>query len=162
MYEIKKRNKKYQSEHKDEIKKRRKQYWADHSEELKEKSKQFRLNNPNLQKKYYKEHREKYLLFSYKKSDEEKNFICDLTEEWIRNNILLKPCYYCQSTEDIGCDRIDNTKGHTMNNVLPACYTCNAIRGFCDFSIEEMVMIGQTKKIVFDLRANRSRMLKIA
>jgi len=35
-------------------------------------------------------------------------------------------CFYCgDSIETIGLDRIDNTKGYTMGNVVPCCEPCN-------------------------------------
>lgn len=41
-----------------------------------------------------------------------------------------KPCYYCTDPiETIGLDRIDNTKGYTMGNVVPCCAPCNMMKG---------------------------------
>ena len=53
--------------------------------------------------------------------------------------------WYCGDTEDIGLDRIDNTKGHTKDNVVPCCYICNTTRG-SNFTYEEMKIIGKTIK----------------
>lgn len=49
-------------------------------------------------------------------------------------NLHKLPCYYCNDllNNDIGCghglDRIDNSKGYTLDNVLKCCGFCNAIR----------------------------------
>lgn len=68
------------------------------------------------------------LLHGYKRSDVNNNRgECTLTVEWIINNIFSKPCHYCGETDwlKIGCDRIDNSKPHTPDNVVPCCKDCN-------------------------------------
>lgn len=69
-----------------------------------------------------------YLAYSYKQSDlnqgREKG---DLTAKWIRDNIISKPCAHCGKTgwDVIGCNRLDNSKPHTKDNVEPCCFECN-------------------------------------
>ncbi len=72
--------------------------------------------------------RPKFLYRSYKGWDRRKNFRFDLTEEFIRDAIS-NPCSYCHA-EDIsmGLDRVDPSRGHEKDNVLPACIRCNSIR----------------------------------
>jgi hypothetical protein len=46
-------------------------------------------------------------------------------------SIVLKPCTYCgfmQTNECIGIDRIDNSKGYTVENSTSCCKTCNRIK----------------------------------
>lgn len=67
---------------------------------------------------------------SYKKMDEDRGFgkdALDFDSEWMIENILLKPCVHCGETDwhKIGCNRIDNTKPHTKDNVEPCCRSCN-------------------------------------
>lgn len=47
--------------------------------------------------------------------------------KWVVENILNKPCVHCGETDwhNIGCNRIDNTKPHTKDNVEPCCFKCN-------------------------------------
>lgn len=85
--------------------------------------------------------REDMMLRNYKITDKNRNLVCDLTTEWIKENITNKSCIYCGDTEFIGCDRIDNNKGHTKDNVVPCCKLCNQTRNN-DFSVEEMHKIG--------------------
>ena len=69
-----------------------------------------------------------YLLNSYNKNDEKYNRgEGDLTPEWILENIFTKPCVHCgkEGWQIIGCNRIDNDKPHTMDNVEPCCARCN-------------------------------------
>lgn len=68
------------------------------------------------------------LLNAYNHKDEEYNRgKGDLTPEWIVENIFTKPCAHCGKTgwKIIGCNRLDNSKPHTMDNVEPCCKECN-------------------------------------
>ena len=94
-------------------------------------------------KEYYEAHREKHLLKSYKRTDKKKGFVCDLDEEWLKENITSKPCIYCGDTEKIGCDRKNNSIGHTKENCVPCDGECNRIRSN-GYSFEEMLILGKT------------------
>jgi hypothetical protein len=64
-----------------------------------------------------------------RKTDRKKNRENDLTKEFIAEQIA-KGCSYCGETKiRMTLDRIDNTRGHTMDNVVPACIRCNYVRG---------------------------------
>lgn len=89
-----------------------------------------------------KESRESLLCRDYRKSDKRKGLECNITAKWLRSNITSKPCYYCGSTEHIGADRIDNSRGHTKDNVIPACFRCNSIRNSF-FTVEQMRELAQ-------------------
>lgn len=40
-----------------------------------------------------------------------------------------KPCYYCGTKIDfIGMDRIDNTKGYILGNIVSCCWLCNEMK----------------------------------
>ena len=40
-----------------------------------------------------------------------------------------KPCYYCgDEIKTIGLDRIDNTKGYSIDNVVSCCSICNYMK----------------------------------
>lgn len=51
----------------------------------------------------------------------------DLTAKWIVENIFSKPCVHCgkEGWKVIGCNRLDNTKPHSKDNVEPCCRDCN-------------------------------------
>ena len=60
--------------------------------------------------------------------------------------IIKKPCYYCKASPTErdrfyypikvnGIDRIDNTKGYSMKNVVACCTTCNRMKGTLSFSV---------------------------
>lgn len=87
---------------------------------------------PSLDKKIYRQTkggRALTLIHGYKKSDEKYNRgECTLTKEWVIENIFSgQKCYYCGETDwlKLGCDRIDNSKPHTPDNVVCCCKECN-------------------------------------
>lgn len=54
---------------------------------------------------------------------------------WIQE----QPCTYCDYKDgNCGADRIDNSRGHASDNVVPACGVCNRMRGNC-FSPQQMI-----------------------
>jgi len=100
-----------------------------------------------VQLKYYKTletafHR----VMSYKAIDKKKGLEFDLTITWYKENIEGNSCYYCDDAESgIGCDRIDNSQGHTKLNVVPCCKLCNITR-MNNFTHDEMIILGRTIK----------------
>ena len=54
---------------------------------------------------------------------------CDFDAKWVVDNIFSKPCVYCGITgwEVIGCNRLDNSKPHAIDNVEPCCGKCNVL-----------------------------------
>lgn len=63
----------------------------------------------------------------------------NLTTQWILENIIKSSCVYCGESDftKLGCDRIDNTKAHTMENVVCSCWDCNNTRQKLCKSVEE-------------------------
>lgn len=92
------------------------------------------------------------LISSYKCKDKRQGHaICDIDTEWMITHIFHKPCIYCGDTSIIGCDRVDNNKGHTKDNVVPCCATCNMARNR-NFTFDEMIVLGKTIKQIKDKR----------
>lgn len=57
--------------------------------------------------------------------------------------------------EELEFHRIDNSKGHTKDNVVPACYECNCARN-SNFTFEEMKALGQTIKQIKEQRKQKT------
>lgn len=85
---------------------------------------------------------------------------CTLTAQWIVDNIFTKPCVHCGETDwrKIGCNRLDNSKPHTEDNVEPCCMKCNNQLGsderkrkIYQYTLDgELVKIWDSKKELMD------------
>lgn len=70
-------------------------------------------------------------------------------------------CIYCdgyfgKTVFGIGLDRLDNTKGYEVGNIVSCCYNCNRVRGHI-FSPEE------TKAMIrLVIRSRQNEVIKIA
>lgn len=77
--------------------------------------------------------------------------VCDFTVNELLS-LINEACTYCDSnSEKIGMDRIDNTKGHTKDNVVACCPTCNSAR-MDNLTFEEMKILGKTIKLIKENR----------
>ena len=112
------------------------QWYLKNKERILEKHKEYYKNNKELinnkKKDKYQEnklYRANILLKEYNRADVLKGRgIGDITPEWIVDNIFSKPCAHCgkEGWEVIGCNRLDNSLPHTMDNVEPCCRKCNS------------------------------------
>lgn len=147
--EIVEYQKRYHQEHREELLEGKKQYYREHREERLEYDKRHRQEHPEYLKQYRQTQygRAATLLGGYHQKDKLKGFETDLTPEWIVNNIFNSKCYYCEESDwtQLGTDRIDNTKGHTMDNCICACMKCNAGRGN-RYSVEEFKRYKQIRQ----------------
>ena len=103
----------------------RKKYFT---EEEKKEAKRRYHSNWNEQRKNTPIGRARYLVDNYNRQDKLYNRgEGDLEPQWVLDNILLKPCTYCGKNgwKIIGCNRLDNSKPHTKDNVEPCCMKCN-------------------------------------
>ena len=134
--------KQYYQDNRDAIIEQQKQYYQEHKAEKAEYNKQYRQDNKEYYAEYMEEYMKQYnktpmgrasnLVGNYRQSDREANRgECTLTAQWIIDNIFPKPCHWCKKTDwtKMGCDRIDNDKPHTPDNVNPCCEECNKKRG---------------------------------
>lgn len=115
------KNKEYREQNKEQLIECLKQYRKEHKEELSEKAK----NKRNTQ-----EGRALNLINSYRTFDKNRGYETELPLNWIIERIFNSTCVYCGESDwhKLGCDRIDNTKGHTTDNVVCSCLSCNAKR----------------------------------
>lgn len=133
--------KQWHIKHREEVIARQKLYRETHKKEIKK----HRDEHKDYYKNYYNENKEKWnkkhlenyntpigratcLLRAYTNQDIKHNRgEGDLTPEWIIENIFSKPCAHCGKTgwEVIGCNRLDNSKPHSKDNVEPCCEECN-------------------------------------
>lgn len=139
---FKQQQKQYKQEHKEAILEQKKKYRHEHKEEIAEYNKQYRHEHKEEKAEYNKQYFKQYnktqmgravhLVCGYRQSDKNANRgECTLTAKWIVDNIFTSKCHWCGETDwnKLGCDRIDNDKPHTPDNVNPCCEDCNNKRG---------------------------------
>lgn len=111
-------SRKWKAEHKLEIAEYNAKYNQEHQTERTEYNAKY----------YYTKEGRAYFLINAHKQEDKKYYRgdCDLTVPWFIENIFTK-CIYCGETDwkKLGCDRIDNSKAHTIENVVPCCLDCN-------------------------------------
>lgn len=130
--------KRYNKKRKEKTSEYYKQYYRENKEKINEQHKQYYKDNKEkiseLHKQCYKENKEtpelraQQLCSSYNAMDKiAERPKGNLTAKWIYDNIIFKPCAHCGKTgwNVIGCNRIDNSKPHTIDNVEPCCKKCN-------------------------------------
>lgn len=97
------------------------------------------------------EKRAKMFYHNYKLIDKNKGLSNDLTLDFV-HKIITSSCFYCGEKDDnVGCDRIDNSKQHIMNNIVPCCALCNSVKSN-KFSKKEMLKIGKVIKEIKQVR----------
>jgi len=110
---------KYRQKYKNILNQRAKEYYHGHLEKCRE-------QNRIKDQKRYQSLDGKFL--QYKKNAKFRNIPFELTEIQFMT-FWQKPCYYCNSPiPTIGLDRVDNTKGYTMDNVVSCCKVCNLMK----------------------------------
>lgn len=99
----------------------------------KEKEHEYYLKNKQRYNDYYKEKystlegKASYLLAGYKANDlKHKRGECTLSIEDVIG-LLKSKCVYCGETDwtELGADRIDDSKPHTLENCVCSCWSCN-------------------------------------
>lgn len=129
-----------------------------------------KCQNLNL-KKHYKENRASKL--QSQKIYQTKNHHIKKYRDYLKNDIdkfnssldfsinelkerLKDDCFYCgENVSNRGLDRIDNNKGHLLENTLVCCELCNMTRGN-RYSVDEMILLGEVIKKIKELRYEKS------
>ena len=74
---------------------------------------------------------------AYKSNAKVRNISWELTDSEFLE-LVTKSCVYCGHTQEYnGIDRIDPSKGYTVNNCVPCCGWCNTMK--LDHSLEEFL-----------------------
>jgi hypothetical protein len=70
---------------------------------------------------------EHYWIDFCRRNKEKREKFVNLTQEQF-NRLVTSPCFYCaysNEKEIVGINRIDNEKGYSLENCVPACKFCN-------------------------------------
>lgn len=74
----------------------------------------------------------------------------DLTIEQYCSVVDQKQCVYCQNVlppTGYGLDRIDSSKGYSIDNILPCCGICNRIKND-SLTMKEMILAARVIRLV--------------
>lgn len=154
---IKRQNREYKDSHKDYYASLDRKYRAEHQSELREYSSEWSKNNRKKMNGYVRKYhqtkngRAHRLRIDYQHLDRKKNLgECTLTAKWIVDKIFSSRCIYCGENDwrKLGCDRIDNSKPHTPNNVVCCCRKCNSQRGKKSFYSFKLLHSADFLKII--------------
>ena len=110
---------------------------------------EWRAKNPTYDAEYYQSNKEKKAAYNadyrdpqthpmnwaknmvakYRQMDRDRGFgdKDTISVDYFIQHIANQPCAHCgvQGIGLIGCNRLDNTKPHTIDNVEPCCFKCN-------------------------------------
>ena len=120
---------------------KRKEYYQTHRDTVLKSVAEWRAKNPTYNAEYRDPQKNprrwaKSIVSAYRQMDRQRGFDDSqtITAEWFLDNIAYKPCAHCgvQGIGLVGCNRFDNTKGHTQDNVEAACWSCNSKEGIRD------------------------------
>ena len=67
----------------------------------------------------------------YIASAKKRNIVFDIIEEEF-TKLINDDCFYCGQSaipKRNGIDRVDNTKGYVLENLVPCCFKCNQLKG---------------------------------
>lgn len=101
-------------------------------------------------KNYYQRelsHDPRKLFDKYKRSAKQRHYSFGLTFEQFKT-FWQKDCYYCgDQTKTIGLDRVDNSKGYNLDNIVSCCWKCNQMK----LALSQKEFISQCKKIAREM-----------
>lgn len=116
-------------------------YYVENKESIIERSKNVSLEKKEQRKEYKRQHREEkknssHVRFVVAKSGaKSRNIIWGMSKQEY-TEIISKPCYYCSNNFGdnnincgVGLDRVNNSMGYTVDNVVSCCAKCNFVRG---------------------------------
>jgi len=135
------KNKEATKEHREKNKEAKRKYDKEYREENKEmlilSTKKYREQNKEAIKNYREENKEAIKNYSktpkgkysrYKVGAKTRGYSFNLTFKEFKS-YWQKDCSYCgDPIETIGLDRVDNTKGYSIDNIVSCCKVCNVMK----------------------------------
>ncbi len=143
-------HKKWKEANREKVNQQSLECWYRHKEERLVKAREYKESHKEEMRAYQKawvethqEHIEEYRKSNQKRIRAEslKNAYCQydkkygkgnttITTQWILDNIFTSHCIYCGESDwqKLGCDRKNNSKAHTVENVVCSCGDCNKKR----------------------------------
>lgn len=87
----------------------------------------------------------RWILEDARAGDKKRGLDFDLDKQFI-SEMIANPCCYCGETKlRMTLDRVDNSRGHVQDNVVPACIRCNYVRRHMPYAAWLVVAEGMRK-----------------
>lgn len=103
-----------------------KQKYYDESDPVRKEERRIKHYNAEVERGRHLKKKERFRL--YKKSAKERGYPFQISMEQFML-FWKKPCSYCgDEIETIGLDREDNSKGYSIDNIIPCCKHCNRMK----------------------------------
>ena len=124
----------YYQSNKDALLKKKDDYIVKNKEKIAQKKADYYSKNKERFTDYYNPQTHpmnwaKNIVAQYRKMDRDRGFDPSQTisVDYFINHIANEECKYCHKRGYglIGCNRVSNLEGHTQNNVVPCCLSCN-------------------------------------
>lgn len=151
---------KWQKEHPENVRVNQARWEKRYPNAMKEAGLRWLEKNPTYMKQYFEVHKEEHDLkcsewYQENKRDFKKRFKAGISEakrksrEWTitfdeYSHLVSCNCTYCKvelySQTGVSLDRVDNTRGYTLDNVLPCCGSCNRIKNSI-LTVDEMTVV---------------------
>ena len=87
--------------------------------------------NGKASQRRYRSKSSKAMRFLYIASAKKRGLLFDISEKAF-TELISKECVYCgasSTNKRNGLDRVDNSMGYTLENVVPCCFMCNQMKG---------------------------------
>jgi len=127
----------------------RKNYYLKHKDSEREYKREWEKNNKDKKRAYSIVYRKKHSFNLYIKDAKKRGLLFSITEE-LFEKLRGGKCYYCDSIENIGIDRVDNNIGYIKKNIVSCCSTCNMMKRAYD----KDYFINQCKKVSNNFKNN--------
>jgi len=120
----------YRAQYRDRVNLYHERYKSKNADKIKEYRKLYRLSHVDKIRKDRSMYGDK-LLSRYKSMIDgatRRNYVVSISLNEF-SEVVSNPCLYCgESEKKIGVDRIDNSKGYTLENSAPCCKVCNTMK----------------------------------
>lgn len=90
----------------------------------------------------------RYKSDSRRRSRAKRNISFDLTFD-VFSNLIKENCYYCDTPNSRGIDRVDSDRGYFLENSVPCCRICNAMKSNLseEFFIQHLLKIIKKRSV---------------
>lgn len=104
-----------------------------------------RVTDKEYLRSYYYKNKLEFKYKAYRHNDKVKFRDCTTIEKYASIELMTLPCSYCGLEHAHGLDRLDNSKGHSKDNVVPCCEKCNYLLGDLPVEAKNLLKKGLTE-----------------